>query len=129
MRKALVCLLIASSLPALAEPSKKAAGEGSHRAAPARSLSDCTSFDQQDKGDAAVEMTVRNACTIPVDCTVSWRVVCAPASKKRRAEHPTSQKLALVEGTSSSATASAEICGDDAFAIDSIEWSCQPNKD
>jgi hypothetical protein len=60
---------------------------------------------------------------------VQWRVVCAPASKKRRAEHPSSQKLALVEGTTSSVEASAAICGDDAFTIDSIEWSCQPNKD
>jgi len=129
MRTALVCLLIASSLPVFAEPSKKAAGEGGHRAAPARSLSDCTVFDQQDKGDAAVSLTIHNSCTIPVDCTVSWRVVCAPDSKKRRAEHPGSQKLALVEGTASSAEASAAICGDDAFSIDSIEWSCQPNRE
>jgi hypothetical protein len=129
MRKALVCLLLATSLPALADSSKKAANEGTRRAAPARSLSDCTSFDQSDKNDTTVSLTIRNACTVPVDCSVSWRVVCAPESKKRRAVHPGSQKLALVEGTSSSADASATICGDDAWQIDSIEWSCQPNKD
>jgi hypothetical protein len=129
MRKALVCLLLAISLPALAEPSKKAANEGTRRAAPARSLSDCTSFEQQDKNDTTVSLTIRNTCTVPVDCSVSWRVVCAPDSKKRRAVHTGSQKLALVEGTSSSADASATVCGDDAWQIDSIEWSCQPNKD
>jgi len=116
MRKTLVCAALLGSLTASAQPKP-------------RTLSDCTFFDQKDKGDTAVEMTIRNACTVPVDCTVSWRVVCAPASKKRRAEHPSSQKLALVEGTASTALASAEICGDDAFSIDSIEWSCQPNKD
>jgi hypothetical protein len=94
-----------------------------------KSLADCTTFDQQDKGDVAVDLSVHNSCTIPVDCTVSWRVVCAPASKKRRAEHPGSQKLALVEGTTSAVEASAAICGDDAWSIDSIEWSCAPNKE
>lgn len=128
MRKALVCLLLVSA-PALADSSKKAANEGTRRAAPARSLSDCTSFEQQDKNDTTISLTIRNTCSVPLDCSVSWRVVCAPDSKKRRAVHLASQKLALVEGTSSSADASAAICGDDAWQIDSIEWSCQPTKD
>jgi hypothetical protein len=116
MRTTLVCAAMLASLTAGAQPKP-------------RSLSDCTFFDQKDKGDTAVEMTLRNACSVPVDCTVSWRVVCAPQSKKRRTEHPSSQKLAVVEGTTSSVEASAAICGDDAFSIDTIEWSCQPNKD
>jgi hypothetical protein len=129
MRKVLVCLLFVAA-PALADSSKKdSANEGTRRAAPARSLADCTAFDQQDKNDTTVSLTIRNTCTIPVDCSVSWRVVCAPDSKKRRAAHAGSQKLALVEGTSSSADASAAVCGDDAWQIDSISWSCQPNKD
>jgi hypothetical protein len=94
-----------------------------------KSLSDCTTFDQADKGDAAVELTIHNKCTIPVDCTISWRVVCAPDSKKRRAVHPGTSKLALVEGAASSAEASATVCGDDGWAIENIEWSCQPNKE
>jgi hypothetical protein len=128
MRKVVVCLLFVS-VPALADSKKSSANEGTRRVVPARSLSDCTSFDQQDKDDTTVSLTIRNTCTIPVDCSVSWRVVCAPESKKRKAVHPASQKLALVEGTSSSADASAAVCGDDAWQIDSITWSCQPNKD
>lgn len=94
-----------------------------------RSLADCTSFDQADKGDDAVSFTIRNSCTVPVDCAVSWRVVCAPASKKRRSTHVGSAKLNLSLGTSAATDASASTCGDDSWAIDSIEWSCQPNKD
>ena len=94
-----------------------------------RSLSDCTAFDQADKADDAVAFTIRNSCTVPVDCAISWRVVCAPSSKKRRSVHPSAVKLALVEGTSSSAEASAAVCGDDGWTIDGIEWSCQPNKE
>jgi hypothetical protein len=114
-RWATCALAISITMPALAD----------HQ----RSLSSCTSFDQNDKGDSAVELTIHNKCTIPVDCTISWRVVCAPDSKKRRAIHPSASKLSLVEGGASSAEASAAMCGDDGWAIEGIEWSCQPNKE
>jgi hypothetical protein len=94
-----------------------------------RSLADCTSFDQADKGDDKVAFTIRNACSIPVDCSVSWRLVCAPDSKKRRASHPGTARLAITEGGSQSAEASAAVCGDDAWAIDSVQWRCLPNKE
>jgi hypothetical protein len=94
-----------------------------------KSLADCTYFDQRDKGDDKVEMTIKNLCTVPVDCTMSWRVVCAPDSKKRRSVHPSSVKVSLDSGASDSKEASAAQCGDDAFAIDSIQWACQPNAD
>lgn len=94
-----------------------------------RSLAECTAFDQQSKGEDAVTFTIKNTCTIPLDCKIEWRVVCAPASKKRRAVHPGTSKLALDDGTSQTSEASAAICGDDAWTIDSVEWSCEPNKD
>jgi hypothetical protein len=94
-----------------------------------RSLSSCTSFDQADKGGDKVAFTIHNACTIPIDCSVSWRVVCAPDSKKRRASHPSSAKFAIADGGSESAEASAAICGDDAWTIDSVHWTCVPNRD
>jgi hypothetical protein len=95
----------------------------------AKSLSDCTSFVQEDKDEDKVSFKIQNTCTIPVDCEVSWRVVCAPASKKRRASHPGGTKLTLQTGGSMAAEASASVCGDDSYAIDQISWSCQPNKD
>jgi hypothetical protein len=94
-----------------------------------KSLSDCTSFDQEDKGDDAVKFTVKNSCTVPIDCSMSWRVVCAPDSKKRRAVHPASFKISLASGVSDSKEASAALCGDAGWTIDSIKWSCQPTAD
>jgi hypothetical protein len=94
-----------------------------------KSLATCTSFDQADKGDDAVAFTLHNTCTVPVDCEVTWRVVCAPDSKKRRSAHAGSAKLNLPQGSSDTTDASASICGDEGWSIDSIEWSCQPNKD
>jgi hypothetical protein len=94
-----------------------------------RSLADCARFDQQDLGDAKVAFAIRNACSIPIDCSVSWRVVCAPGSPKRRATHPGAARFAITEGGSQSAEASAAVCGDDSWLIDSVLWNCQPNKD
>ncbi|NVB81596.1 MAG: hypothetical protein HOV81_24595 [Kofleriaceae bacterium] len=94
-----------------------------------KSLSDCTSFKQTDKADDKVELAIQNSCKVPVDCKISWRVVCAPDSNKRRAVHQKSEKLKLNEGAGGSAEASAEICGDDAWTIESIQWGCEPNKD
>ncbi|MGE0547853.1 MAG: hypothetical protein AB7O24_02835 [Kofleriaceae bacterium] len=94
-----------------------------------KSLAECTSFDQADKGDDLVELTIRNSCTVPVDCSISWRLVCAPEAKKRRTSHRGSAKLALSANTAHTAEASATACGDDSWMIDSIQWSCEPNRD
>ena len=94
-----------------------------------QSVAACTGFDQANKGDDKLEFTIKNSCTIPVDCSISWRVVCSPSSKKRRSVHPSTVKLALADNSSQSAEASAAICGEDGFAIDAIQWSCKPNED
>lgn len=94
-----------------------------------RSLASCTAFEQADLADARVAFTIRNTCSIPVDCSLSWRVVCAPESKKRRAVHPGSVKLALDTGASQTTEASAAECGDAGWTIDSVLWRCEPNKD
>lgn len=94
-----------------------------------KSISDCTYFDQKDKSDDVVELSVKNLCTVPVDCQMSWRVVCAPESKKRRAVHPSAAKFSLQSGDVTNKEASATLCGDDGWVIDSIKWSCQPNND
>jgi hypothetical protein len=94
-----------------------------------KSISTCTSFGQEDKGDDKVQFTIHNTCTIPVDCSISWRLVCAPESKKRRATHVGAAKLALTNGSLQTADASAAPCGDAGWSLDNIAWSCQPNKD
>jgi hypothetical protein len=94
-----------------------------------KSLASCATFDQADKGEDRVEFTIHNACSIPVDCSIRWRVVCAPESKKRRAVHPGSAKLALSDATSQSADASAAVCGADGWSIDNVQWACEPNKE
>ena len=115
-RWATCALAISICVPALADHSRKSVG-------------DCTSFDQTDKGDDTVELAIKNSCKVPVDCTISWKVVCAPASKKRRSVHPTTTKLAVNEGATQATDATASMCGDDGWTIDDIQWSCQPNKD
>src|SRR4051794_1760177 len=79
------------------------------------SVAECTEFVQTDKSDTTVELSIKNSCSMPVDCAISWRVVCAPDAKKRRSVHPGAAKLALTEGTKQSTEASASICGDDGW--------------
>jgi len=94
-----------------------------------KSVASCTTFGQQDKDEDKVQFTIQNSCSIPVDCSISWRVLCAPESKKRRAVHAGAAKLALTNGASQSTDASAAVCGADSWSIDSISWNCQPNRD
>ena len=93
-----------------------------------RSLSECTAFDQADKGDDAVKFSIHNGCSVAVDCSISWKVVCAPDAKHPQI-HSESSKLAIVDNTTLSTDASAAVCGDKAWAIQSIEWSCLPSKE
>jgi len=100
-----------------------------HAPVPVRkSLADCTAFDQTNKDDVTVSLSIKNSCTVPIDCSVSWRVVCAPGSK-RRAVHNESSKLSMPEHGEKSTDASAAVCGDDPWTLDSIQWSCEPNKE
>jgi hypothetical protein len=94
-----------------------------------RSLSDCTAFGQEDKSDDTVQFSIHNGCSVPVDCAVSWKVVCAPESKKRRSTHAQSAKLALTDGGDAKAEATASVCKDDSWQIADVEWSCAPNKE
>jgi hypothetical protein len=93
------------------------------------SVAECTAFGQAEKGDDAVAFTITNSCSIQLDCSISWQVVCAPDSKKRRAVHATTAKLSLDHGGTSSTEASASVCGDDSWKIEGISWACEPNKD
>jgi len=112
------CALAVSILtvPALAKGTKK-------------SLAECTSFKQTEKGEDTIELTIQNSCKVPVDCSIKWRVVCAPDAPKRRAVHEKTSKMTLAEGAGSAAEATASVCGDDSFSIDSIQWGCEANKD
>jgi hypothetical protein len=114
-RGAICALAVTLAVPAFAKHDK--------------SLDDCTSFTQTEKGDDTLELTVQNSCKIPIDCSVTWRVVCAPQSAKRKSVHAQTKKFALTEGAGQTEQASASVCGDDDWAIDSIKWGCEPNKD
>jgi hypothetical protein len=93
-----------------------------------KSISDCTAFDQVDKGEDSVQFTIHNTCSVGLSCTINWRVVCT-TRKKARTVHPGTIKLALVDTTMQSAEASASICGNDSWSIDQVQWTCEPNKD
>ena len=117
VRWAICALAIGIALPATA---------GIHAK---KSLADCTSFSQKEKGDDGFEMSVHNSCKAQLDCSISWKVVCSPESQKRRAVHANSSKFTLLEGGEKSAEASAAVCGDESWTIEQVNWGCEPSKD
>lgn len=94
-----------------------------------KSVADCTMFTQTEKDETTLKLDLKNSCSMPVDCKVTWRVVCAPDAPKRKATHAKSSKLTLQSGTETTLEASAAMCGDDSFTLDSVQWGCEPNKD
>ena len=115
-RWASCALALTLSIPAFADAPRARKG-----------VTECTSYEQADSGEDKVELTLHNSCTVPLSCSLSWRVVCAPNSAKRRSTHAGATKLALVEGQTASTLASASECGDDGWSIDNIQWSCKPD--
>lgn len=94
----------------------------------ARSISECASFSQRDSADDAVDFSVANGCTMPIECTITWTVVCAPDTK-RVSRKQAGAAFTLAPTESRTATASAAACGDDGWAIDDVSWQCGPAKD
>ncbi len=92
------------------------------------SITACTSFTQRDASDDAVEFTVANACTMPIECTITWAVVCAPDTK-RKSRKQEGAAFTLATSESRVTTASAARCGDDGWSIDDVSWQCAPSRD
>jgi hypothetical protein len=95
-----------------------------------RTVAECTAFEQTDREtEDGVDFSIRNACSMPVTCSLSWAVTCAPESKKRRSRKVDSHDFQLDADAAITLTASTARCGDDGWAIDGISWSCAPARD
>lgn len=114
-----LCALAVSTLSSISP----AAADGVRK----RSLARCTSFDQREQ-ESALELTIKNSCTMPIDCTLSWQLVCAPESKKRRKVMPSQTAFTLSSEAVQATSASAEACGDDSWIIKDVLWRCEANK-
>lgn len=94
-----------------------------------RSLTSCTQFEQRDKDELSLELTVRSTCSMPIDCALSWQLVCAPDSRKRRKVTSGAASFTVGSASAQSADASAASCGDDSWTIKNITWRCEPSKE
>jgi hypothetical protein len=115
----------------LAIPTPLALADEGERKKPSRkTVAECTSFEQTDREtEDGVDFSVRNACSMPVSCSLSWALTCAPASKKSRSRKVDTHAFQLDADNGITLTASTARCGDDGWAIDSITWSCAPASD
>lgn len=104
--------------PALADKRKK-------KVKARASIAACTSFDQVDRVDDSVDLVISNSCEIPVSCSLSWTVTCAPDTKHKH-RHQHGQAFDIATDMAQTANASAAACGNDGWVIDDVTWSCQP---
>lgn len=107
--------------PALADNKKKKKA----KAKPRESVAACTTFDQLDREDDSVDLVIGSSCEVPVACSVSWSLVCAPGTKHARKSHG-GEAFTLEATQSQSTNASAGTCGNDGWVIDDVVWSCNP---
>ncbi len=114
-------VLVVTSSSVFAQPSKAPRSK--------KSVAECATFDQTDKGDDGVALSVRNSCAVPVSCTMSWTLVCAPESKKRKSLHKEAASFTLADGAAESRDASPAVCGADSWSLENIQWSCAPTRD
>jgi len=115
-----VALALAAS-PALADHKKK-----KPKAKPPRvSVADCTTFDQRDREDESIDLVIGSSCEVPVACSVSWTLVCAPGTRQsRKSNH--GEAFTLVAAQVQSTNASADTCGNSGWVIDDVVWACNP---
>lgn len=94
-----------------------------------RSLAKCTQAEQRDKDDVSIALTVRSTCSMPIDCKVTWSLVCAPDARKRRKVTPGQASFTVASSSSQEAELSAAACGDDSWVIKDVSWRCEPSKE
>ncbi|MEZ4401847.1 MAG: hypothetical protein R3B06_17595 [Kofleriaceae bacterium] len=89
------------------------------------SIAMCTSFDQVDRDDEAIDLVVANDCEVALACAVSWKLTCVPQRGARQA-HQHGVTFDLAPAQQQRSLASPEACGNDGWEIDDVVWSCKP---
>ena len=87
-------------------------------------ISRCVRYTQvmgEDK--QSVDISLRNRCKAPVACVVEWKVSCDGEDTETR---EFSDAMKLAGKARETVTASAAVCGDEGWAVDDIEWECEP---
>ncbi len=88
--------------------------------------SQCVRFSREAAADGrSITFEMSNECTIPVEATVSWSVVCGDSRDAGPVEH----RESLQPGTRRVIAASAEACGARDFRIDGVRWSWRRSAD
>jgi hypothetical protein len=98
--------------------------DGKHK----RSLADCTTFSEHDRDDGGgVDMSVASTCEAKLSCGINWTLTCAPGTKREK-QVKQGYAFDLDNGQSDGTTASSDVCGDEAWSVGDVSWSCAPSK-
>lgn len=84
-------------------------------------VSRCVSFSQDQTRDNAISMTLKNRCDVDLSCSVSWTLRCDGDDGKRKER----EVFTLLDDSSYTTDATADVCGEDGWAISDVSWACQ----
>jgi hypothetical protein len=74
-----------------------------------------------------ISITLSNACSENLTCSMSWTVQCENAAGKVSSRERGSKRFNVAAGEGENVMASAEKCSN-GWSVDDVNWSCAKNK-
>lgn len=115
MQRLPMAALLAMAVLCAAHPGQAARGKRS-----AQFASDCAEYSQVKVNDG-LRFELRNTCSYPMSCNLSWEVRCAGG---RASPGERSTLLELPAGGTASAAAYASACAPHGWSISNVRWRC-----
>lgn len=93
-------------------------------ASPNAPVTECVAFTTVEAADDALVYDLANDCETRVRCRVTWNIVCG--EDRKGPTHAGSRALVVAPAHTARLAIPASACGDDAFSIEDVAWSCSP---
>ena len=120
MQRLPMAALLAMAVLCVEHPGWAARGKKSVRGNQTGFASDCAEYSQ-DKVNDGLRFELRNTCSYPLTCSLSWEVRCQGG---RNSPGARSTQLELPPNGSGSAAAYASACAPHGWSISDVRWRC-----
>jgi len=120
MQRLPMAALLAMAVLCVEHPGWAARGKKSVRDNQSGFASDCAEYSQ-DKVNDGLRFELRNTCSYPLTCSLSWQVRCEGG---RGSPGGRSSQLELAPNGSGSAAANASACAPHGWSVSDVRWRC-----
>jgi hypothetical protein len=120
MQRLPMAALLAMAVLCVEHPGWAARGKKSVRGNQSGFASDCAEYSQE-KVDDGLRFELRNTCSYPLTCSLSWEVRCEGG---RGSPGTRSNQLELAPNGTGSAAANASACAPYGWSVSAVRWHC-----